>query len=81
MVTLEQSPAARSLDVFVIKTLAAEAARRFTDGGAYFGVGLIAGEYSVGIDVHRGRTCWTASQILDDGRLHLVAHSPLPLSE
>lgn len=78
MVPLEQSPAARSLDVFVIKTLAAESLRNNPKGMAACKLDLIAGTYGVAIDWFHGRASWSAVQLFDDGRMHLVAYSTLP---
>lgn len=81
MLPLEQSPAARSLDVFVIKTLVAESLRKERYGIAACELDLIAGKYGVAVDWFQGRALWSAVQMMDDGRIHLVACSaaePIP---
>jgi hypothetical protein len=70
---MEQIPAARSLDVLVIKEMARAAAIKVgCDCDGHFEVDLIAGQYVVGVDVLDGRTAWVASQILEGGTLHVV---------
>lgn len=79
--SLEQSPAASSFDLFVIKTLVADSLRKHPKGMVGCRLDLIAGTYGVAIDWFHGRASWTAAQLFDDGRVHLVAHEPLPHSE